>query len=503
MFLAPELANDAKFRVALNNPHSAPSCQVYQRGVIEGTTIDVGDHCERMLLMVPHASCPVLLSHASLLNTACCISNLVQVLGTRLVDPYPGLYGGSPPVVPPFRSHEFPGAVDLAAGASIGIPIHGGFYGPTSYIQSAALVNSTQLMYRQWTEAFVAGVAGGINVLPSLSTDTVSLVVLGRGVSTYVNGDLNLRVRTMNNAGIITTATVALGNGATGATLLLTAVYTIPVGAIGIVSCELSSAAAASRSYDFTIVKITHQVNTSNVDPSSFGGSFVGTPTSGFSSLLPICQSARVTALSVKVTNTSSALNANGYIVGTATVDTPPAATGIYGATSIATKTTSKSFPLVDGCYMALAPSTKLRFSPLDAAPPDDISFGVMAFTTQDATAITFKIEYHAVIEVISQDPLFAPGLHRRAKSQSAMLSAVQSSAGYLVLSENPLHWNDVQGALTQAAKFYDNKVSPVVKKIEQFVPAVRQARQIADLTSHAVKQLPRTQPKSKANKKK
>lgn len=238
----------------------------------------------------------------------------------------------------------------------------------------------------------------------------------------------------------------------------------LPAGAVGIVGAHISTANAGVFTFDH--IALVHRTLNSNVSLGLGLGSFVGGPVSGLVSLLPTCQAARVTALSLKISNTSSALNANGYITGIATQDCMPDCVGIMGETSIKAFTSARTFKFTDGSYMALAPPVNLKYAPLDSGPPTDCPFGVFIISSQDATAITMKLEWHMLFEVVSQDPLFAPSHQEFNPAQVAAIQHCQEAGGYLVLSENPFHWGSIGSALSKAVKGVSSGVSGAAKAV-------------------------------------
>jgi hypothetical protein len=465
-FLSPEVCADPKYRVLYQNTKTKAACPVFQRGIIESSTTDVGDHQSRSIMLVPHAACPVMVSHSVLSNQGVCLFDAKLKTGSRLRDTYRGVYGGNN-VLPHYRSFEIPAAIDLAAGATMGLPIHGGFYGATTITGSTAYTPQQQVMYRDFTEVYNGGVATGVRAIPVAATDTVSIVFAGRSTVVYTNAEMKFRIRHTNSTGVITSTEATMntvsGSG-TANTFYAGTVLTVPALAVGLVSAEIVSAAAGSRQFDLVEVRVVHQVNTANSDVSSNGGSFVGVPISGINSLLPVCQSGRVTAISLKLTNTSSTLNTNGFIVAMATQNCTPSSAGVFGENSIASVTTARSFPVADGAYMALAPAIDLDYSSLDSLPGEECPIGLFIVQSQDNTPVTLKLEYNALIEVVSQDPLFAAHAQSYDPEQIRAIQHAQIGSGYLILSENPNHWSEIKATMERVGKFGRKYIVPTVK---------------------------------------
>lgn len=507
-FLAPEICTVHNNRVLFQNNNVKAACPVYQRGILESGTIDIGDHQVRTVLMVPHVACPILISHNTLTGVATCLADLLVKNGARLLDTWRGLYGGNS-VLPYYRSHEMPASMDLAAAASIGIPIHGGFYSNTTVSGTTAATPQQQVMFRDFTELTNAtGGATGLRVLPVIAGDGITAFIEARrSTGAFTLGDLVIRIRTCAIDGTVTSATFTLNAVSyTSGTICAGGSHTIAANQVGLLSLELLSGAAGTVSYDLARIRVMHQVNSVNMSLGSFSGSYVGVPISGINSLLPVCQSARVTALSLKITNTTAVLDANGFIVAVATQNTAPGSCGIYGEGSIASATTAKSYPFVDGCYMALAPAVDLDYSTLDSLPGESVPFGMFIIQTQDNKTITMKLEYHALVEVVSQDPLFAPSMQATDPLQIAALQTAQSGAGYLVLSENPLHWKEIQGVMERANKAVRQKVLPVLNVARNLgVPGSAQTYAATNAVSKVVNVLAKRnkdQNKSKAPQK-
>lgn len=475
-FLSPEVCQDASKRVLFPNAMVKPACPTYQKGIIESNTLDIGDHQVRNILLLPHVSAPVLLSHQSLAAQAGVLFQATGVRGGRLCSETTGTYGGNQSPMPWFRSHEVASLWNLATGASVALPIHGCAYTAYDSNGASALKTASQLMIRDWTEVLNGGVGTGVRAIPCMAGDIIAAHGELRATTAWVAGDLYLDVVTCDALGALTTTSAQIGftvgvQYSAWASLNVT----IPALAVGIVSVSIRNANAATRTYDLCTIKVSHRavaVQDAATVAATGAGSYVGSALSGLQSMLPTCSAGRVTALSVKVTNTASELNANGYIVAVATADSLPGNVGCFGENTIAGLTTSKSYKFRDGSYMAIAPSLSLDYAALDALPGPKMNYGLFVIQSQDNTPITFKVEYHAVVEVISQDPLFAP---ITAYMDAAVLQALQKcqeSAGYLILSENPFHWGAIGKAIGGAARFV-NKTGLLKKAAGLGIPGM------------------------------
>jgi hypothetical protein len=475
MYLAPEIAADPNYRDLYQNFKVKAACPVFQRGILETTTVDVGDHQVRGVLLVPHAACPVMLSHSSVTAMGGCLFDAKLGRNGRLVEECRGYYGGNQRM-PYFRAFEAPALWDLAIGGSVAFPIHGSYYSPTTITGTSALAASTSVMLRDFTEVLNNGVGTNVRAIPAAANDTVSIVAELRKSVAWVDNDLNFRVGTTNSAGTITyTATPMSGPAA--ASTVIGKTITLPAGAVGITSCEMVDNKGVAQVFDFASIRITHQVNSAVIDNSTGLGSYVGSPVSGLASLAPVCQSARVTAISGLVTNTASALNANGFIITTATQNALPGNAGIYGENAIASLTSSRSSTVVNGAYLALAPAIDLDYGPLDCLPDLNLGVGIFVIQSQDATAITLKVEYNLVVEVISQDPLF-PAMHQHVDmGLITTIQQMQEVGGYLINCENPLHWSTIGSTLS---RFLKPAARAVVKGFKTALPIARKVNSVA-----------------------
>lgn len=485
-FLSPEVCADASARVLYPNANARAACPVYQKGIIETSTVDIGNHQNRAVLLVPHMACPIMFSHSALSAVALGLFQASTTQSGRLRDPCPGRYGGSEDQ-PLYSAHEIPQHVDFTVpGASIALPIHGGFYTANTQDSTSSQRNPAAIMFRDWTTVMDAtGVPSSVRAIPGLSGDSVRITLVARASAAWVAGDLTLDVVTTNVGGTsLTTTSAALTPTSATSPAVLAGSVTLPVGAVGIVSVILR--ATVIKSVDFSSVCVIHSCNSSTAPAGVQLGTFVGSPISGFASLKPVASAARVTSLSLKVTNTSSALNANGFIIGFATQGVYPGNTGCFGENTISGLVSAKSFKFIDGSYMALAPALDLQFSNVDTLPDYGTGIGMYLITGQDNTAITMKCEYHAVVEIVSQDPLFAPmpaGYHP--EFLTAVKSA-QESGGYLVLSENPFHWGVIGSLLGKAKKAL---TSPFAKQMVSAadklgIPFAHQAQMAEDFLS-------------------
>lgn len=497
-FLSPEVCADASTRVLYPNANARAACPVYQKGIIETSTVDVGNHQNRGILVVPHMACPIMLSHSALSGVALALFHASTTEAGRLKDPCPGRYGGSQ-LQPLYSAHEIPQHCDFAAGSSIAIPIHGGFYTDNALSSSSAQRNASSTMYRDWTTVLNGGVPTAVRAIPASTGDSVRLTSVVRSGTVWASADLQLDVVTTDTAGVLTTTSASLVATAVTTLVVVGAAITLPA-CVGI--CSVSIRCVNARSVDFQTLDVIHSPAGATVPTGTELGTYVGSPISGFASLKPIATSARVTALSLKVSNTSSALNANGYIVGFATQAAFPGNAGCFGESSISGLVSAKSFKFVDGSYMAMAPALDLQFSNVDTLPSYGTGIGMYVVTGQDATPITMKCEYHAVVEIVSQDPLFAPmpaGYHP--EFLTAVKSA-QESGGYLVLSENPFHWGVIGSLLGKAKKAL---TSPFAKQMVSAadklgIPFAHQAQMAEDFLSPS---RPKAKAKSKPSKKK
>lgn len=457
MFLDPAAATRPAMRSLYPNFKVRAACPVYQRGVYETTTVDVGDHQVRAVILQPSLSAPVLLSGSSLANVSSTLFKATLSRGGRLVDTTPGIYAGNQRM-PIYRSFEIPSDCTFSINASIGIPIHGGFYTPALVAATTAANTQTQHMFRDFTEVLNGGVDTGVRGIPVNGTnDAVDLYLSFRSTVAYTNGDLIMRLGTCTSAGVITYTSFNMvgASSATGGTNVAGGSITCPAGAVAITSLEVVSSVA--RGFAFTGVHVNHSVGASTAVDVSVGlGSFTGSPVSGLPSFLAVCQAARVTAASVLITNTSSALNANGFITGAGMQNISPSAAGIYGENSVASVTTAKTTTLVDGAYAALTPDVDLDYTPIDSLPALDSNRAIFFIQSQDNTPITLKIEYQLVVEVLSQNPIFPP---EEARSDLATVTALQglSHGGYLLMCENKLHLSAIANLL--------RKIVPIVRR--------------------------------------
>jgi hypothetical protein len=446
-FLSPEVAAEATSRVLFNNSRVRAADPIYQRGIVETSTVDVGDHQNRAVLVVPHQACPVLVSHTAQAGVGTLFHGKPRA--GRLVDVTKGIYAGTDAVAPPFRAFEVPADWAGTTGTRFPIPIHGAWY--TAAAAGSGLVSTSSTQFRDFTDQLVGGVSNAKRAIPVQSGDFVSIKVEFQIAPIITVTDLVLEIVTIDATGArtATTANAAVNNLLP--TSGMSAIATVPVGAVGLAAASLLSAATVIRRFSSIVVQ--HSTSSGVVDLSMALGSYTGVPISGLASLAPVCTAGRVTALSAKVTNTASALNANGFIIANATQDATPAAIGCFGESSIASLASSKSFKFTDGSYMALAPSIDLEYMPLDSAPSENMTMGIFVVQTQDNTPITFKVEYHMMFEVVSQDPLFAPHKPLHDAAQIAALAQAQEAGGYLVLSENPFHWGSIATALSKVGK--------------------------------------------------
>lgn len=445
-FLSPEVCATESNRVLYNNGCVRAADPIYQRGVIEASTANLASSEGRAILLTPHQACPVSVSHSGLTGVGILFKS-EGIRNGRLYDLTRGIHAGNDSPAPPYRSYELPAYWSAAVASTLAIPLHGGFYNPVVG-GASGLQQQTATNFRDFTElADAAGALTGRRVIPVVAGDSIRSVLSSARGGVFVAGDITLSIVTYNNAAVrtVTTSNFAptivgsLGNVLVGA-------VAIPAGAIGLAAVYLTAAVATPLF--LSDVMVVHEAATAAVDAGVGYGSFVGTPISGLASLTPVCSAGRVTALSLKITNTSSALSTNGFILATATQDATPASTGIVSDATIAAFAATKSFKFADGAYMALAPSIDSAYMPLDSSPQSHCPMGIFYLQGQDATPLTFKLEYNMMFEVVSQDPLFAPHKPLHDPEQLRALAQAQEAGGYLILSENPFHWGAITGAL-------------------------------------------------------
>jgi hypothetical protein len=77
---------------------------------------------------------------------------------------------------------------------------------------------------------------------------------------------------------------------------------------------------------------------------------------------------------------------------------------------------------------------------------------------------VTLKLEYNALIEVVSQDPLFAAHAQSYDPEQIRAIQHAQIGSGYLILSENPNHWSEIKATMERVGKFGRKYIVPSVK---------------------------------------
>lgn len=517
MFLDPQTAQNPSQRFLYPNARARPACPVYQKAIFETSTVDIGDHQVRGVMLQPSPTCPVMLSHSYLVNHNFTLF-AGRLVGQRVVDTVEGEYGGNQ-LLPPFRSHQLPSTVTLLGGTPMPIPIHGSF-GNTAFYSGAVNTGLASVSFRDFTEVLNAGISTGVNVLPAFQGEfmTVSLRV-GFGTLPLDNSRLLLDVSWANNVGTLATNTSAFIFPTTPqiaeAPGVCSAQFSMPTGSVGIASISLRSPSTATYNLYDVLVQISSQtaVPAGALLNATGLGVYAGQPVSGIASIGSAAHALRMSAGSLLLTNTSSSLNTNGFIVGTGFAGLP-STVGINGENTIGSQVSSRSFALVDGSYASLAPKLDLPFESVYAQPDMNSNRVLWILKTQDNTPISLRLRFDAVIEIVSQDPLFPPLPGYCEPIRMAALNACQESEGYLILTENPFHLSGVAkfigNALNMGGKLVSiahpvagmmmqrvgsgiSTAAPIVQKVEDYAKKhklVKKAKQVTVQAGRAVRRM-------------
>lgn len=456
-FLNPATGSQPQGRFLYPNSRVRPSCPVFQRNVIESQTVDVGQHQVRHVLLQPHVSAPIMVSHQTLPFVNGVLFNGVASEGGLCDMEAGGFYSGNQRM-PWFRSFRMPAFFSsLGNGAGVGVPIHGAFYSPSTVAANtpSSAVAPGNILLRDFTEVNNAtGDFTGVHGLP-LGPDGNDVIVVhmgfaSPGTSLVDNVDLSIRLGLCDAGGTVTYQTTVMNitrslaaNGVASCSISPTA------GTIALTSLELVNTRGTGFTLDIGYFKVVHALLSGVTVNNGVGsGSFVGAPVRGLASVTASCQAARVTSASLLLTNTTSSLNANGFITACGVQAALPSNTGLLGIQSIGALATARSFPFVDGCYSAIAPNINLDYESLDSSPSLALNRVVMTVKGQDNTPVIFKLEYNVIVEVISQDPLFPAQMAVIDQRRVQALQMLQESGAYLILSENKLHWNSIKNAI-------------------------------------------------------
>jgi hypothetical protein len=454
-FLDPSTAQDSD-RFCWPNAHCKPACPVYQRGVVDVATLDVGDHQARAVIVQPHAAAPIMISHGRLASRQFVLFDGTSIVGGRLIDSSnPGFAASTAADQPPFITFEIPAAQSFSIGTVLALPLHGSFGTPYNALGNVRM-SVAQACFEDYTAVLNAGTDTGVRAIPCEAGDVVKVDISGTcGSAAYANGDLVLDVVTSSATGVLTTTSANIVVPVALAVPNFFGAYgqiSTPAGAVGIVSAMIRGVVA--RFITFQRCSILHESSSGGANISTGLGVFTGASISGMNSLRAVAQEARLNSLSCLLTNTASSLNANGFITGCGIPGATPASVGIVGEDSVASAVSSRTFKFLDGSYTSLRPAQDLCFSPLDSLPPNRANRVIYFIRGQDATPVTFKIEYQAVLEVISADPLFPP--ERVVFDEKAMTAVERLAEGpaYLILCENALHMGKILKKVGKVAKF-------------------------------------------------
>jgi hypothetical protein len=361
------------------------------------------------------------------------------------------------------------------------IPIHGAFGTPTNL--ASGVTAPASACFEDFTEVLNAGTGTGVHAIPCEEGDHVYMTMIGAVISG--SGTQEFHVLTSSSSGAITVTSATYGSFGAPGSFNGYAVVTIPSGAVGIVGCYLRSSVGGTLG--LYQLSVQHFSASSSANVSTGLGVFAGDPVSGMASLRELTVEARVTALSCLLTNTASALNANGFFCGVGVSQSLPAEAGILGESSAFALSSARTFPFVDGAYTAIRPADDLEFTPLDSLPMEKQNRVMFFVRGQDNTPVVFKVEYHGIIEVVSSDPLFPPSPVFTDCDATGALEKLAESSAYLILSENKFHLGSVMKKIGSVAKW----AAPLVA--DKFLPgmgvpvegAILAAEQAASLLSN------------------